>query len=69
MPRLNVNINEETKNALRQLADDSDMGVTEVMRRAISVYKFMHDEGNVDGAYFQLRDRRNGATTRLIMMP
>ncbi|WP_328329960.1 ribbon-helix-helix protein, CopG family [Kribbella sp. NBC_00382] len=46
--RLNVNINDETAEALRQLADRRQTTVTEIVRRAVSVYKFIEDEV-VDG--------------------
>ena len=41
--RLNVNINDETAAALRQLAEDEGTTVTEIVRRAVSVYKFFED--------------------------
>jgi hypothetical protein len=41
--RLNVNINDETAEALRQLAVEEHTTVTEVVRRAVSVYKFFED--------------------------
>jgi hypothetical protein len=46
--RLNVNINDETAAALRELADRRQTTVTEIVRRAVSVYKFVEDEV-VDG--------------------
>lgn len=42
--RLSVNLNEETADALRQLAADKGITITEVMRRAIAVTKFLYDE-------------------------
>ncbi len=44
MTRLEVNINDETALALRQLAALHNTNVTEVVRRAVSVYKFVSDE-------------------------
>ena len=41
--RLSININDETAQALRELADESGTTVTEVVRRAVSVYKFFDD--------------------------
>ena len=46
--KLNVNINDETAAALKELADRRQITVTEVVRRAVSVYKFIEDEV-VDG--------------------
>lgn len=46
--RLNVNINDETAVALKQLAERRQTTVTEIVRRAVSVYKFIEDEV-VDG--------------------
>ena len=40
-PRLSVNMNEETAQALKE---KNGLSVTEAVRRAISVYKFVNDE-------------------------
>lgn len=42
--RLSVNINRETAEAIRALAESNGISVTEVIRRAVSVYKFIDDE-------------------------
>lgn len=42
--RLNVNINGECAAALDELSEREDVSVTEIIRRAISVYKFVSDE-------------------------
>lgn len=42
--RLSVNINEETARALRELAERHDTSVTDIVRRAVAVYKFVEDE-------------------------
>jgi hypothetical protein len=42
--RLHVNLNQETATALTRIADDHGLSLTEVVRRAISVYAFVHDE-------------------------
>lgn len=42
--RLNINMNEETAAALRELAQEKQISITEAVRRAISVYKFVEDE-------------------------
>jgi len=46
--RLSVNINDETASALRSMAERRQTTVTEIVRRAVSVYKFVEDEV-VDG--------------------
>lgn len=42
--RLSVNINDECAEALYELAVRESVTATEVIRRAISVYKFVSDE-------------------------
>ncbi|MFN8192512.1 MAG: ribbon-helix-helix protein, CopG family [Nocardioidaceae bacterium] len=51
--RLSININDETAQALRELADESGTTVTEVVRRAVSVYKFF-DDARDEGKTIQL---------------
>lgn len=51
--RLSVNINDETAAALRELADQDGVTVTEVVRRAVSVYKFFVD-ARAEGETIQL---------------
>lgn len=46
--RLSVNINDETAAALKAMAANRQTTVTEIIRRAVSVYKFIEDEV-VDG--------------------
>lgn len=46
--RLSVNINDETAAALKDMAEKRQTTVTEIVRRAVSVYKFIEDEV-VDG--------------------
>lgn len=42
--RLSVNLNAETATALRALADGHGITLTEALRRAIGIYKFVSDE-------------------------
>lgn len=44
MVRLSVNLNRETANALRGLAEQNGITHTEAVRRAISILKFINDE-------------------------
>jgi hypothetical protein len=60
--RLNVNINDETAEALRQLAKEENTTVTEVVRRAVSVYKFFEDAKD-SGQAIQLVDNDEKVTT------
>lgn len=51
--RLNVNINDDTAEALREMAADEGTTVTEIVRRAVSVYKFF-DEARDQNKTIQL---------------
>lgn len=62
MPRLNVNVNDETARALRAMAEEESTSVTEVVRRAVSVYKFF-DDAREHGKSVQLVDRENNVTS------
>lgn len=42
--RLNVNMNRETAKALKELAKKDKVSLTEAIRRAIAVYKYVSDE-------------------------
>lgn len=63
--RLNVNINEDVRDALQDLATRRGATVTEIVRRAVSVYKFVEDEivdggselviKDADGSYRELK--------------
>lgn len=41
--RLSVNINDETAAALEDLAERRGTSITDIVRRAVSVYKFVED--------------------------
>lgn len=60
--RLSVNINDETAEALRELADRKGTSVTEIVRRAVSVYKFVEDEVGTNGKQLQLVGRNDQVT-------
>lgn len=51
--RLSVNINDETRAALEELSTRRQVTVTETVRRAVSVYKFIEDQVR-DGKSLQL---------------
>jgi tRNA pseudouridine-54 N-methylase len=42
--RLNVNLNQETANALKELSESQGLTMTEVIRRSISIFKYLTDE-------------------------
>lgn len=57
--RLSVNINDETAAALRELAERHETSVTEIVRRATGLYKFVRDE-TADNARHLETCRPNG---------
>jgi hypothetical protein len=65
--RLNVNNNDETAAALKELADRRETTVTEIVRRAVSVYKFIEDEV-VDGNKTLKLVSREGQETIMTMV-
>jgi hypothetical protein len=69
MQRLNVNINEETKAALIELAAKRSITLTEVLRRATYAYKFL-DEAQVHSDIFLKETDRRGRVhrTHLLMI-
>lgn len=60
--RLSVNINDETAQALKELATRRGTSVTEIVRRAVAVYKFVEDEVG-QGKTLQLVDKNDRVTT------
>lgn len=42
--RLNVNMNQETASALKELVERDKLSFTETIRRAVAIYKFVRDE-------------------------
>lgn len=56
--RLSVNINDETAKALKELADERGTSITDIVRRAVAVYKFVEDE-TATGKKLQLVDDEN----------
>jgi hypothetical protein len=45
MTRLSVNINDETAANLRRIAVELDTNVTEVVRRSVTTFAYIHDRG------------------------
>lgn len=65
--RLNVNLNGATADALKKLSDERGLSLTEVVRRAISVYNFIEDERQ-RGHRVQTVDPEGGAVRELVLM-
>lgn len=65
--RLSVNLNQETADALKEIAADSGVSLTEAVRRAISVYKFVDDEREA-GRRVQTVDPKGGAVRELVLV-
>lgn len=63
--RLGVNVNAETAAALRELAAEHHVSVTEVVRRAVGLYQFVHAETKTKGNELLLVDHEGCASTRL----
>lgn len=56
--RLSVNISNDTARTLRELAEKNETSVTDIIRRAVSVYKLVEDNAD-DGKTLQLVDTAN----------
>lgn len=66
--RLNININDETANTLKDLAQDRGTSVTEIVRRAVSVYAYVEDQLSDRSKELQIFDRSNDETTKLALL-
>lgn len=65
--RLNVNLNAETADALKEIAEQRGISFTEAVRRAISVYKFI-DEETQEGHRIQTVDPERNQVRELVLM-
>ncbi|MCM3487528.1 CopG family transcriptional regulator [Kocuria rosea] len=65
--RLNVNINAQTADELRELRDERKLSYTEAVRRAIGIYKFFMDE-IANGRKIQTMDRDGGNKRDVVLM-
>ncbi|WP_240796070.1 DUF6364 family protein [Yimella sp. RIT 621] len=63
--RLNVNINDETAAALKELAKKNQTSVTEIVRRATGLYKFVADELGEGSKTLQVVDDKSNERTTL----
>ena len=64
--RLSINISEETARQLKRLAEEHDTSVTNIVRRAVSVYSFLDDELEMNS--LQLVDKKTKETTTLALV-
>lgn len=64
--RMNININEETAKALKAEAAIADTTITEIVRRAVSVYEYAA-RAQREGHELQLQER-SGDTIRLVLL-
>lgn len=64
--RLNVNLNEETAAALKEIARKRDISITEAIRRAIALLKFIEDE-TAAGHRIQVTDG-HGKVREIVLM-
>lgn len=65
--RLSVNMNPETAEALKEIAERNGISVTEAVRRAISVAHFIEAQAR-EGKSIQIEDPKTGKVRELIMM-
>jgi len=65
--RLNVNLNTETADTLKKISDEHGLSLTEVVRRAISLYSFIEDETE-RGNRIQTVSPDKGEVRELVLM-
>jgi hypothetical protein len=65
--RLNVNLNKETAAALKEIAAKENISLTEAVRRAIAILKFVEEEQD-RGRKIQTMDRDGKDKRELILM-
>lgn len=65
--RLNVNLNKETAAALKELAEKQGISLTEAVRRAIALLKFIDDE-QAEGRKIQTMDSDGKNKRELVLM-
>lgn len=66
--RLTVNLTEKSDHALAWLSESTDLNRTDVVNRAIQLYKYIHEATAVDGHKLQLvsADGRQVETIRIL---
>lgn len=66
--RLNVNINDETANALQSLARSQGVTVTEIVRRAVGTYNFIAEELADRDNSLEIVNAKSNQRTRLALL-
>jgi hypothetical protein len=67
LTRLNVNLNQETAAALKEIAARENISLTEAVRRAIAIFKFVEDE-QAEGRKIQTMDANESNKRELVLM-
>lgn len=65
--RLNVNLNQETADALKEVAAKESISLTEAVRRAIALLKFVEEEQS-RGRRIQTMDKEGKDKRELVLM-
>lgn len=66
--RLSINLNDATAEALKELQREQGLSATEVVRRAITLYKFISDETRGTKKKLQIVDRKGKEVTTVEIM-
>ena len=64
--RLSVNISEDTARSLRELAERNETSITEIIRRAVGVYKYIEDEVTINHKVLKLVSDEEVTTLALV---
>lgn len=64
--RLSVNMNTETTEALREIAEKQGVSVTEAVRRVVAVAHFVESETSKGS--IQVEDNKTGKVKELVLM-
>ena len=67
LTRLNVNLNQETAAALKAIAARENISLTEAVRRAIAIFKFVEDE-QAEGRKIQTMEADESNKRELVLM-
>lgn len=65
--RLSVNMNPETAEALKEIAEKNHISVTEAVRRAVSLAHFIEEQAR-EGKSIQIEDPKSKKVRELILM-
>lgn len=63
--RLSVNVNDETARAVKELAAQQETSATDIVRKAIAVYRFIEDE-TAAGKELRMVGEHETTTVRLV---